>query len=320
MHAADQAKTHHCNVRCAFTAVKSVVHRAFRLLLLPVLCPMLPLAAELNVDHVTVAGKDLKAMMASLSAVGLKCEYGGAHSNHATEMALTSFPDGSYLELIALQPNADPKAVASHAWAKQMENNAGPSAWAVRVIGIAAEVDRLKALGTPVSAPLRNGRKRPDGKQLEWETAQIGNEPNGVFFPFMIRDLTPRRERAFPEGHPTTKDFNGVTKVVIAVRDLRASIDRYRHAYGLAPPIKQVDSTFGAHLACFGGTPVVLASPLTAQSWLVSRLAQFGESPCAFILRARKAGRYEAASKTRWFGVDISWFDTRKLGWHLGFE
>ena len=184
VHAADQAKTHHCNVRCAFAAVKSVVQRAFRLLLLPVLCPMLPLAAELNVDHVTVAGKDLKAMMASLSAVGLKCEYGGAHSNHATEMALTSFPDGSYLELIALQPNADPKAVASHAWAKQMENNAGPCAWAVRVTGIAAEVDRLKDLGTPVSAPLRNGRKRPDGKQLEWETAQIGNEPNGAFSPF----------------------------------------------------------------------------------------------------------------------------------------
>ena len=88
-----------------------------------------------------------------------------------------------------------------------------------------------------------------------------------------------------------------MTKVVIAVRDLQASIDRYRHAYGLAPPIKQVDSTFGAHLASFGGTPVVLASPLTAQSWLVSRLAQFGESPCAFILRARKAGRYDAARR-----------------------
>jgi hypothetical protein len=300
--------------------VKSVVHRAIALLLFSIVVPMLPAAAELSVDHVTVAGKDLKTMMANLSAVGLKCEYGGPHSNHATEMALTSFPDGSYLELIALQPNADPKAVASHVWAKQMENNAGPCAWAVRVADIAAEVNRLKGLGIPVSSPLKNGRKRPDGNQLEWETAQIGNEPNGTFFPFLIRDLTQRRERAFPSGHPTTKDFSGVTKVVIAVRDLQSSVDRYRRAYGLGPPIKQVDSAFGAHLASFGGTPVVLAAPLTPQSWLVTRLEQFGEVPCAFILRARKAGRYQVASKTRWFGLDISWFDSSKLGWHLGFE
>lgn len=281
---------------------------------------MLSAATELHIDHVTVAGKDLKTMIANLSTVGLKCEYGGPHSNHATEMALTSFPDESYLELIALQPNADPKAVSSHVWSKQIENNAGPCAWAVRATDIAAEVDRLKGLGTPVSAPLRNGRKRPDGTQLEWETAQIGNEPNGTFFPFLIRDLTPRRERAFPSGHPTTKDFNGVTKVVIAVRDFQASIDRYRKGYGLAPPIKQVDSTFAAHLASFGGTPVVLAAPLTARSWLATRLEQFGEGPCAFILRARRAGRYHAASKTRWFGLDISWFDTGQLGWRLGFE
>jgi hypothetical protein len=292
------------------------VRRVLALLLLPILSS----ATELSVDHVTVAGKELKPMMAKFAAIGLKCEYGGSHSNHATEMALTSFPDGSYLELIALQPNADPKAVASHVWAKQMQDNAGPCAWAVRVTDIAAEVNRLKDIGIPVRAPVRNGRKRPDGTQLEWETAQIGSEPNGTFFPFIIRDLTARRARAFPAGHATTKDFSGVSKVVIAVRDLQASVDRYRQAYGFAPPIRQVDSSFGAHLAYFGGTPVVLAAPLTPQSWLTSRLEQLGEGPCAFILRARKAGPYEVGSKTGWFGLDISWFDLGKLGWHLGFE
>jgi hypothetical protein len=284
------------------------------------LLPILSAATELSIDHVTVAGNDLRLMMAKFAAMGLKCEYGGSHSNHTTEMGLTSFPDGSYLELIGLQPNANPKAVASHVWAKQMQGNAGPCAWAVRVTDIVAEVDRLKNMGIAVSAPLRHGRKRPDGIQLEWETAQIGSEPNGTFFPFLIKDLTPRRDRAFPAGHATTKDFSGVSKVVIAVRDLQACVDRYRKAYGFAPPIRQVDSSFGAHLAYFGGTPVVLAAPLTPQSWLTSRLEQFGEGPCAFILRARKAGGYEIGSKTRWFGLDISWFDPGKLGWHLGFE
>jgi hypothetical protein len=65
---------------------------------------------------------------------------------------------------------------------------------------------------------------------------------------------------------------------------------------------------------------VVLAAPLTSQTWLRKRIDQFGEGPCAFILGAKKTSRYHAASKTRWFGADVSWFDPAKLGWYLGFE
>ena len=285
-----------------------------------ILIPLSLGAADLTIDHVTVAGKDLKTMQANLAAVGIPSEYGGPHSNHATEMALASFPDGSYLELIALQPNADAKAVASHYWAKQMDENAGPCAWAVRVKDMAVEVKRLQGAGVPVGAPERSGRARPDGTKLEWETAQIGKEPRGSFFPFLIRDFTPRPQRAFPKGKATIKDFSGVARVVIAVRDLGESSKRYQEGYGLPPPLKQVDASFGAHLALMGSTAVVLAQPLTAQSWLGKRLEQFGEGPCAFILGARKVGHYQAASKTRWFGAEVSWFDSAKLGWYLGFE
>ena len=277
-------------------------------------------AAELTVDHVTVAGKDLRTMQANLAAVGVPCEYGGPHQNRATEMALASFPDGSYLELIAPQREADAKALAAHPWAKFMEGGAGPCAWAVRVKDIQAEVQRLKGAGVAVAAPVRSGRTRPDGTRLEWETAQVGQEPNGTFFPFLIRDITPRKERALPGGKPTARDFSGVTKVVIAVSDLEGAVKRYREAYGLPAPIKQVDAEFGAQLALPGGTGVVLAAPLNSRSWLVARLEQFGEGPCAFVLGSRKTSRLKPARQTRWFGADISWFDTAKLGWHLGFE
>jgi hypothetical protein len=277
-------------------------------------------AAELTIDHVTAAGKDLKTMQAGLAAMGIPSEYGGPHKNRATEMALASFPDGSYLELIAIQPKADAQAVAAHDWARQMEADAGPCAWAVRVKDMAAEIKRLQATGVAVSAPERSGRERPDGTRLDWETAQVGPEPRGTFFPFLIRDFTPRQQRAFPKGKPTMRDFSGVTRVVIAVRDLEAAVKRYGAAYSLPAQIQQVDASFGAHLALLGGTPVVLAAPLTSQSWLGRRVEQFGEGPCAFILGARKASRYKAASKTRWFGADIAWFDSGKLGWYLGFE
>ena len=80
--------------------------------LIYVCCALFPLgAAELILDHVTVAGRDLKAMQARLEAVGLRSEYGGPHQNEASEMALTSFPDGSYLELIAIRADAGTAAV-----------------------------------------------------------------------------------------------------------------------------------------------------------------------------------------------------------------
>jgi hypothetical protein len=277
-------------------------------------------AAELTVDHATVAGKDLKTMIDHLESVGIHCEYGGPHSNHTTEMALTSFPDGSYLELIAPQAHADAKALAAQPWAKQMQSDAGPCAWAVHASDLAEELKRLRAAGVTVSTPEHGGRERPDGKRLEWETAQIGEEPRGTFFPFAIEDLTPRQNRAFLSGKPTTKDFSGVARVVIVVQDLRTSVERYRKAFALPAPIEQVDASFGASLALFTGSPVVLASPLNANSWLATRLRELGEGPCAFILGARKTRHYQPASKTHWSMEEISWLDTAKLGWHLGFE
>lgn len=267
-------------------------------------------AADLTIDHVTVAGSHLKAMQASLAAVGIASQFGGAHSNHATQMALTSFPDGSYLELIALQDNPDPKAVAAHEWSRQLREDAGPAAWAARPRDFSGELERLRAKGIKVGDPVRNGRKRPDGTQLEWETARVGEEPNGTFFPFLIHDFTSRDARAYPSGHPTTTEFHGVTRVFIAVRDVKAAAARYRQAYGI-PVWEKDDAAFGAHLAWFGPLPVVLASPLSPDSWLARRIQQFGEGPCAFVL-ARTAG-----PRTQ---LNITWANTEKLGWHLGIE
>ncbi len=271
-------------------------------------------AAELTVDHVSVAGVDLKQMQARLAALGIASEYGGPHSNHATQMALTSFPDGSYLELIALQEKPDAKAVAAHYWSQQIKGNAGPAAWAVRVKDVAAEVERLRAAGVVVSAPVRSGRERPDGTRLEWEAAQVGREPNGTFFPFLIRDFTAREARAFPNGKPAARNFTGIQRVVIAVRDLKASIARYRQAYALGAPVEQEDANFGARMAVFTGTPLVLAAPLNTQSWVAERIERFGEGPCAFVLGKRENGARESGWNA------ISWFDSAKLGWHLGVE
>ncbi len=273
------------------------------------------MAQQFHIDHVTVAGRSVEEMQKALRVAGVHSEYGGPHSNHATEMALASFPDGSYLELIAIQPKADPAALSAHYWRKFMEADAGPCAWAIRPADFNVEVERLRKAGVSVTDPRRAGRQRPDGVDLDWETAQIG-PTNGGFFPFMIHDFTPRDNRAFPSGKPTPNDFTGVVKVVIAVQDLGVASARYRQAYGLPVPQLQDDEAFGAKLAWFQGTPVVLAAPLGSESWLRARLQQFGEAPCAFVLGVKSIASIMAPSK--WFGTRIFW--ASGLGWHLGFE
>jgi len=271
-------------------------------------------AQELKVDHVTVAGRDLRAMQKALESAGLKAEYGGPHSNHATEMALVSFPDGSYLELIAIQPNADSKAVAAHEWSKFLEGDAGPTSWAVRPADFPAEVERLRKTGVAVSETRPNGRKRPDGVELKWETAQVG-PGNGTFFPFLIHDFTPRERRAYPSGKPTTATYTGIAYVVLAVKDLDAAVAQYQRTYGFSSPYRVDDPLFGAHMASFMPGPVVLASPLSPNSWLGERIERFGESPCAFILGFSLDSEVVGIP---WAGRKIVWFDSSSLGWRLG--
>ncbi len=260
-------------------------------------------AVDLRIDHVSVSGSDLKKMQARLASVGIASEYGGPHSNGATEMAVTSFADGSYLELIGIQAKPDAKALEAHYWSRQMRGEAGPTAWAVRVADVSVEAARLKTAGVQVFPLSRSGRTRPDGVRLDWETARVGPEPNGAFFPFLIHDFTPRESRAFPSGKPTVAGFTGIQRVVIAVRDLKASVARFQQAYGLPAPDYRDDPALGAKLAVFEGTPVILAEG----AGLIERVEKFGEGPCAFVLGSKKPGA-------------IRWFDAEKLGWRLGVE
>lgn len=284
-------------------------------------CMSMLSAAEIRIDHATVAGRELNAMRAALAKVGIASEYGGPHANHATEMALVSFPDGSYLELIALQPHADAAAAKAHYWSRFIEGDAGPCAWAMRSHDVAAETRRLRQAGIEVAAPSKSGRARPDGVRLDWETAKVGPGATGTFFPFLIRDITSRLDRAWPTGKPNAPEFLGVAKVVIAVRDLPAASQIYSRAYGLPAPALLADPSFEANLAIFPGTPVVLAAPLDGRSWLAARLKKFGEAPCAFVLnRGPNAGDFPAKPGTVRLSEQVSWFDEAALGWRLGVE
>jgi hypothetical protein len=132
----------------------------------------------------------------------------------------------------------------------------------------------------------------------------------------LIADTTPREKRAYPGGKPTTDRFGGIAKVVVGVHDLEGVIAQYRKAFKLAAPLRQKDAKFGADLAWFEGTPVVLAQGSNG-SWLSGRVGEYGDAPVAFILSTASG---VAGSPSEWFGKSVFWTDDAKLGWRLGFE
>ena len=269
-------------------------------------------AVNLKVDHATLACTDLRKLQAELAASGVPNEYGGKHRNRATEMAIASFQDGSYLELMGKQADADPASFAASHWARFLTDNAGPCGWAVQATDLSGELKRLQATGVPVGNLEKLGRDRSDGVHLEWEMAQVGTEGHGVFYPFVIRDLTPREKRVNPSGKPSAPQFAGISNVVLAVKDLDDAVRRMRKAYALTAPKRQLDNGLGANLAIFEGTPIVLASPVEGNQELSQRIARYGPAPYAFVIH-RTGDNSPATDWSR-----VTWLDLKTITGRLG--
>jgi hypothetical protein len=274
---------------------------------------------QIKVDHASVCGPELEPMRQAFASNGLATDYGGPHAK-VTQMALLGFEDGSYLELIAPQK---PGVVEGSSWAKFMAGDAGPCAWAVGSADIKADVARLKERGVETSGPEPGSRKRPDGRVLEWETASAGPGGHGAMLPFIIQDHTPRSLRVQPSSSLKDSGLSGIEVVVLGVKDLQAASELFRRAYGWAAPAVEEHKEFGAKLAYFAGTPVMLAAPLEERSWLAKRLEQFGESPVAYLLGIRDFSsatkQFQLSGEVQWFGRKVTWFDREKLhGVRLG--
>jgi catechol 2,3-dioxygenase-like lactoylglutathione lyase family enzyme len=273
----------------------------------------------LTIDHVTLAGRDLDAMRQRFEDLGLATDYGGLHSNGATQMAQLGFDDGSYLELIS---TVDPHAT-SPLWDRQIRDHAGPAAWAVRVDDLTREQQRLAAAGIRSRGPVPMSRQRPDGTSLAWDLLFPGDDAAGATLPFAIRDRTPRDLRVAPSRSVAAGDLAGVAQVVIAVGDIEATAALFRRAYGWGEPTTLDSAGLAARVAAFEHTPVALAQPTGQMTWLAERLARYGECPAAFLLAARgregTASRLPLLSPEPWLSSELHWIDPARLfGWRIG--
>ncbi len=261
----------------------------------------------MNIDHVTIAGSSLDVLRETFAAQGLATDYGGAHSNGVTHMALLGFDDGSYIELIStLQPGQP-----SPWWDRFITQNGGPCAWAVQVEDVAAEAGRIAALGVPVRGPHAMRRQRPDGKTIEWDLAYLGEGDPGAVLPFIINDRTPREWRVAPSASVAGSELGGIARVVIAVRDQVAAARLFQSVYGWQTVQVAIDRALGINLLSFADTPVVLAAPSSGESPLAQRLELVGDAPLAFLIESTDveatSHRFSLSEPVIWFGRSIYW-------------
>lgn len=282
-------------------------------------------AMPLKVDHAGVCAYDLQSIQQAFAELGLRAEYGGAHATGGTHNALLGFDDGSYIELIAPQHPDTLSAADAQEWTALKPDKAQDCFWATGSANLKADVERLRQAGIEITDPAPGSRKKPDGTMLQWETAGIKPDKGGDILPFFIEDKTSRSARIQPSASVKGTELAGIEIVVLGVKDLDAGIALFRQAFGLPAPAIATDTKFGAKLAYFSGTPVLLATPLDndKNSWLALQLAQSGQGPVGLLIGtkdfAASRKRFQVSTETSWFGRKVAWLDADKLhGARLG--
>lgn len=264
---------------------------------------------NIDVDHVTVAGRSLDALESAFAGVGLEASYGGAHSNGVTHMSTVSFPDGTYLECISTQE----AGTESPWWDAAIRADAGPCAWAIRVPDAAAAAETFADRGVTVEGPRSFARERPDGVRLEWELVYLGAGEPGSVLPFCIADRTPRERRV---GDPLTgTGLTGVDTVVLGVADLDAATERLRAAFDLPAATRTTSDFLGATVARFPDAPVAVATA-ERDGWLADRLDAVGDAPCGYLFDADPDAldRYPVAETEPWGDGEAAWFVPDAVG------
>lgn len=271
----------------------------------------------LQLDHIVIAVNDLEASIDDYTALGFNVQRGGDHPGRTTHNALVVFADGSYFELIAWKAPAP----GERWWQVLQRHGEGIVDFALLPQSTAEAVKAAARRGLVLDGPLDGGRVRPDGERLRWQTAR----PPSPDLPFLCGDITPRKLRV-PEGdarvHPN--GATGVASLSIAVRDLDATLARYRALLG--DPEAAGSARVGGAVTLPGGrsklalielgsSTLVLSSTRGAQESvdlegegadpIGARLALHGEGPFAVVLRTSLAGAPLSPDLARSHGASI---------------
>jgi hypothetical protein len=140
-----------------------------------------------SVDHLVYAVPDLVSGIAQIERIlGVRAASGGKHTGRGTHNALLSLGGGSYLEIIAPDPE-QPAPAAPRPFGLDRGGDPRLVTWAVRVSDIEKRVEAACAAGYDPGAVLPMSRALPDGGELRWRLAVHPEPVMGGVVPFLIQ-------------------------------------------------------------------------------------------------------------------------------------
>jgi hypothetical protein len=240
----------------------------------------------LTFDHIIIVVDDLDSAIADYQSLGFNAFFGGEHASGETHNALIVFADGSYLELLALTEKGRRNMATSYdpsGLTQRFSAGEGFAGYAFQSDQLESDVTAIQSRGLALSAPVANGRLRPDGERLAWRAAFL----DGSMSPFFITDDTPRVLRV-PDDPDKTAQPNGVTGVaglVVAHPNLQHGVDLYTKIFGVQPQTgTPIDMATTADFPLAGFT-LTVAAPASDQSPLTNHLNQRGSTPYQLACR-----------------------------------
>lgn len=250
---------------------------------------------KIDLDHVTVAGKEVESLMNAFQSIGMDSLYGGKHSSGLTEMAIVRLGDGSYIELVSATKEA--KSDDVYWWKPFIQGNAGICAWCLRSENIEMDTQIVAEAGLSTEGPKDFVRHRPDGKAVQWKLTFVDNlvrEP-GTIYPFLIEDHTDRNLRV-PEKAKLSPELLRVGRIMIGVSKKDEVIRKLRDLYQIPKPIllKKTDEISEYH---FEQTPIVIGVPKSKESPLGRRLSEYGECLYGMVLEVNDLKRAQQSFK-----------------------
>jgi hypothetical protein len=143
-------------------------------------------------DHLLLGCNDLRRGIDFVGyPTGVRALFGGVHPGRGTQNALLSLgasnakEKGRYLEIIAPDPQ---QPGGTSPLLQVLKRLAEPRlvGWAAHPRNIVALAAQLKRYGIAADGPTPGSRKRPDGKELHWQTLNLQDDAGGLL-PFFIQ-------------------------------------------------------------------------------------------------------------------------------------
>ncbi|TFK81920.1 hypothetical protein K466DRAFT_590928 [Polyporus arcularius HHB13444] len=194
-----------------------------------------------HIPHLTPPGT-LQASADAFRKLGFTVIPGGTHAGGATANALVVFADGTYLELIHfVRPPApddpNPWARKQPGWIDYAFLGTGGEPSIADAINARAEKEGTS--DTVHYAESKGGRRREDGKVLEWVISSTAEGLRGAL-PFFCGDVTPREWRVPLEPRSNAEHANtalGVAyiKLLVASDNFDASKKQLSTVLGAQP-------------------------------------------------------------------------------------